>query len=70
MHDKFFSAVEGLRQYAIPFRGLTEGRHDFEFVANDSFFEQFDSSEVKRGLVKINVELIKHMKLLPSVYYR
>ena len=54
----------GLRQYAIPFRGLTEGKHDFEFVAYDSFFEQFDSSEVKRGLVKVHVELIKHSQFL------
>ncbi len=54
----------GLRQYAIPFRGLKEGKHVFEFVADDSFFEQFDSSEIKRGLVKIRVELIKHAQFL------
>jgi len=64
LHDKFFSAVGGLRQYTIPFMGLNEGRHYFEFVANDSFFEQFDSSEVKRGLVKVGVELIKHSTFL------
>jgi len=56
--------VGGLRKYAIPFRGLKEGKHDFEFVAEDSFFEQFDSSEVKRGLVRIHVELIKHSQFL------
>ncbi|MFC2112374.1 DUF177 domain-containing protein [Bacteroidota bacterium] len=54
----------GLRQYAIPFRGLKEGKHDFEFVADNLFFEQFDSSEVKRGLVKVRVELIKHSQFL------
>ncbi len=54
----------GLRQYAIPFRGLKEGKHYFEFVADHSFFEQFDSSEIDRGLVKINVELIKHSQFL------
>ena len=64
MHDKFFSAVGGLRQYTIPLRGLKEGRHFFEFVANDSFFEQYDSSEVKKGLVKVGVELIKHSTFL------
>ena len=54
----------GLRQYSIPFVGLKEGRHNFEFVADNSFFEQFDSSEVQKGLVKINVELIKHSEFL------
>jgi uncharacterized protein len=56
--------VGGLRQYAIPFRGLKEGRHDFEFVADNAFFEQFDSSEVKKGLVRVGVELIKHTQFL------
>jgi uncharacterized protein len=56
--------VGGLRQYSIPFVGLKEGRHNFEFVADNSFFEQFDSSEVQKGLVKIHVELIKHSQFL------
>jgi uncharacterized metal-binding protein YceD (DUF177 family) len=56
--------VAGLRQYAIPFRGLKEGKHSFEFVADNSFFEQFDSSEVSRGMVNVGVELIKHSQFL------
>jgi uncharacterized metal-binding protein YceD (DUF177 family) len=56
--------VGGLRQYAIPFRGLKEGKHDFNFVADNSFFEQFESSEVKRGMVNIQVELIRHIQFL------
>ena len=54
----------GLREYTISFRGLKEGKHNFEFVAGDSFFDRFDSSEVKRGLVTILVELIKHSQFL------
>jgi len=56
--------VGGLRQYAIPFRGLKEGRHDFNFVVDNSFFEQFESSEVKKGVVNVQVELIKHSQFL------
>jgi uncharacterized protein len=51
-------------QYAIPFRGLKEGKHNYEFVADNSFFEQFDTSEVQKGLVTIHVELIKHSQFL------
>jgi uncharacterized protein len=56
--------VGGLRQYSIPFRGLKEGRHDFEFVADNSFFEQFDSPEIEKGIVRIHVELVKHSQFL------
>ncbi len=51
-------------QYTIPFRGLKEGKHDLNFVVDNSFFEQFESSEVKRGLVNVQVELIKHSQFL------
>lgn len=54
----------GLRQYAIPFKGLKEGKHDFNFVVDNSFFEQFESSEVKKGVVYVLVELIKHSQFL------
>jgi len=60
--------VGGLRQYTIPFRGLKEGRHEFDFVADNSFFEHFESSEVKKGLVRIHVELIKHTQFLELLF--
>ena len=53
-----------LRQYAIPFRGLKEGKHEYHFVADNSFFEQFESSEVRKGLVNVQVELTKHNQFL------
>jgi uncharacterized metal-binding protein YceD (DUF177 family) len=56
--------VGGLREYAISFRGLKEGKHNFEFVVNNSFFDQFDSSEVSKGLVTVYLELIKHAQFL------
>ncbi len=54
----------GLRQFAIPFMGLKEGKHDFNFIVDNSFFEQFESSEVKKGVVNVQVELIKHSLFL------
>ena len=54
----------GLRQYTIPFRGLKEGKHEFNFVVDSSFFEQFESSEVKKGLVNVRVELTRHLQFL------
>jgi uncharacterized metal-binding protein YceD (DUF177 family) len=60
--------VGGLRQYAIPFRGLKEGKHDFIFTVDNSFFEHFESSEVKKGLVNVQVELIKHNQFLELAF--
>ena len=54
----------GLRQFAIPFMGLKEGKHDFNFIVDNSFFEQFESSEVKKGVVNVQVEVIKHSQFL------
>jgi uncharacterized metal-binding protein YceD (DUF177 family) len=56
--------VGGLRQYAIPFKGLKEGKHDYHFVVDKTFFEQFESSEINRGIVDVHVELIKHTQFL------
>lgn len=54
----------GLRQFAIPFRGLEEGRHRFHFDIDGSFFEHFESSEIHRGDVIARVDLEKHSQFL------
>jgi len=56
--------VGGLKEFSIPFRGLGEGKHDFEFVADNSFFEHFDSAEIEKGRVNIHVELVRHSRFL------
>jgi uncharacterized metal-binding protein YceD (DUF177 family) len=56
--------VKDLRKYVIPFAGLKEGRHEFEFDVDDSFFDQFDSSEIKKGKMGVNVVLMKNQQVL------
>lgn len=53
-----------LSQYTIPFSGLKEGKHLFEFSADQRFFAGFEESEVKKGLVSIQVELEKRTTYL------
>lgn len=54
--------------FNIPFRGLTEGKHDYEFSINDKFFEKFPESEIKQGRLKAKVELMKRSTGL-EVYF-
>lgn len=48
-----------LSQYTIPFSGLSEGKHQFDFAVNDRFFAEFETSEVEKGELMIEVELEK-----------
>jgi uncharacterized metal-binding protein YceD (DUF177 family) len=43
---------------------LKEGKHEYHFVADNSFFEQFESSEVRKALVHVQVELTRHSQFL------
>ena len=50
--------------FSIPFSSLKDGSHSFKFEVTDSFFEAFPFSEIKKGKVKIEVELQKHFNIL------
>ena len=56
--------MKDLRKYVIPFAGLKEGRHEFEFDVDDSFFEQFDSSEIRQGKLDVNIVMQKNQQVL------
>ena len=53
-----------LSQYTIPFSGLKEGKHLFDFSADQRFFAGFEESEIKKGSVSIRVELEKRTTYL------
>ncbi len=52
--------------FKVRFSGLAFGKHTFEFVVDNSFFEKLDYSQIEKGEVKVAVELVKkpsHMEL-------
>lgn len=53
-----------LSQYVIPFSGLNEGKHLFDFSADKRFFAGFDESEIEEGNVHIHIELEKRSTYL------
>ncbi len=53
-----------LSQYTLPFSGLSEGKHQFDFKVNDRFFAEFEGSEVEKGELEIGIELEKRSTYL------
>ncbi len=50
-------------QYDIPFSGLKQGTHLFDFLIGKKFFEQFESSEISDGEVAVAVTMQKEDRL-------
>ncbi|MFL5766028.1 MAG: YceD family protein [Bacteroidia bacterium] len=56
--------MAGRRDYIIQFAGLGLGKHDYEFEVKDSFFEDLDYSEIKKGNIEIKLELLKQSQMM------
>jgi uncharacterized protein len=50
--------------FKIPFKGLKVGKHEFDFDTDDSFFEEFEGSEINKGKVHTRVVLEKSNTLM------
>ena len=59
-----YRSLKSLKTYSIPFTGLKLGKHDFEYVIDSSFFEEFEYSLVKKADLQCNVELDKQETML------
>ncbi len=53
-----------LVDYIIPFRGLEEGFHTFNYEINDNFFSNFEYSEIEKGKIQLEVILDKKNYLM------
>ena len=56
--------MEYLRQFVIPFKGLKPGNHQYDFDVDDLFFESFDFSEVKKGHIRVHLDMDKEDTML------
>ncbi|MCL2560760.1 MAG: DUF177 domain-containing protein [Rikenellaceae bacterium] len=52
------------KKYAISFRGLGEGRHEYVFPLDDSFFRAFEGSEIMGGAGEVCIALDKSATIL------
>ncbi len=56
--------VRNAERYRIPFRGLKDGDHTFDFDLDRSFFERFSRSEIGENNLHVRVVLQKARRLL------
>ncbi|TZF85585.1 DUF177 domain-containing protein (plasmid) [Pedobacter sp. BS3] len=56
--------MKSLKQYHIPFTGLKTGKHQFDFDVDELFFNEFEYSLVKKGRLKVNLDLDKQATML------
>jgi uncharacterized protein len=57
-------SLKPLRDYSIPFTGLKLGKHQFEFIITDAFFDEFEYSLVKKANLKCQVDLEKQETMI------
>ena len=69
MRAKILLQLKPLKQFSIPFTGLKIGKHQFDFEIDNSFFDAFEYSLVKKGNLKAEVELDKQETML-ILYFR
>lgn len=53
-----------LKQFIIPFSGLQQGIHEWDFKIENTFFDALEYSEVKKGKVQVKVIMDKQSNLL------
>lgn len=56
--------MKSLRDYSIPFTGLKLGKHQFEYIINNAFFDEFEYSLVKKANLICRVELERQETML------
>ena len=57
-------SLKSLRTYSIPFTGLKLGKHHFDYVIANDFFDEFEYSLVKKAELQCSVELDKQETML------
>ncbi|MFA6949690.1 MAG: DUF177 domain-containing protein [Lentimicrobiaceae bacterium] len=56
--------MDYLKNFVIPFVGLSTGEHQFEYIIDDKFFACFEYSEIKKADVKIDLNFNKTERML------
>lgn len=61
--------MKGLKDFKIPFVGLKDGNHLFEYQIDHTFFEAFNFDEFTNSNVKIKLDFVKKTTLL-ELYFK
>lgn len=56
--------VDRLKEYKIAYKGLAEGKHTFEYILDEDFFNCFPATEGTKGKLKARVLMAKSSLLM------
>lgn len=56
--------VDYLKQFVIPFRGLKNEIHHFDYVIDDKFFDAIEYTDLEHGSVNVGLDLIKEERMM------
>jgi uncharacterized metal-binding protein YceD (DUF177 family) len=56
--------MKPLKEYRIPFLGLKPGQHEYEFEMTDTFFEEFENSEIEHADIQVDLILEKQTNMM------
>ncbi|MDP3180457.1 MAG: DUF177 domain-containing protein [Bacteroidota bacterium] len=62
--QNFFQAMSILSFYNIAFKGLSQGKHFFDYEVEDKFFSEFKGGIVDSGKVNVRITLEKQSSLM------
>ena len=60
--------MKDLKQFDIPFVGLKEGKHLFEYNIDNTFFEIYNYSEFEKSSIHVALEFVKKSTLFELVF--
>lgn len=60
--------MKGLKQYTIPFVGLKDGTHKFQYQINNTFFEEFQYTEFNKTDIQVDIDFVKKSTLLELLF--
>ena len=56
------------KEFSIPFSGLKQGKHEFEYEVKNEFFESFEYDEFNDANISLKVEMNKTSTMLELVF--
>lgn len=56
-------------EYIIPVGGLSLGSHQYTYKIDDTFFSNFEFFDTDKGLLNLEVEMVKESNLLDFKFY-
>jgi len=56
--------LDRLLEYKIPFKGISEGKHEYAFHVQDAFFDAMESDDIHQADVQVKLTLDKQSRMM------